>query len=178
MASKIIERVSAETGIPRLLPALANEIALSDVQSLLMHAYQARTANFGESDLRRAAERSLVASSKVDARLLNQFDRTAYEVASEFEAVELSPVGPLGMNHVLGGIDQNNVLTTIRNAEVLGDPTTALALECWRRRQNQARPRPRNGSLVLQSTSGAHATVRPAGLYAALPIVSSCLGRP
>src|SRR6266849_9866967 len=103
MASKIIERVSAETGIPRLFPALADEIALSDLQSLLMHAYRARTANFGESDLRRGAERSsLVASSQVDARLLNQFDRTAYEVAHEFEAVELSPVGPLGMNHVLG----------------------------------------------------------------------------
>ena len=141
MASKIIERVSAETGIPRLFSALANEIALSDLQSLLMHAYQARTANFGESDLRRGAERSLVSSSHVDARLLNQFDRTAYEVAHDFEAVELSPVGPLGMNHVLGGIDQNNVLTTIRNAEVLGDPTTALALECWRRRRNQARDR-------------------------------------
>ena len=139
MPSNIIERVSTETGIPRLFPALAGEIALSDMQSLLMHAYKSRTANFGESDLRRGAERSLVASSKVNARLLNQFDRTAYEVANEFEAVELSPVGPLGMNHILGGIDQNNVLTTIRNAEVLGDPTTALALECWRRRKNQAR---------------------------------------
>ncbi len=40
---------------------------------------------------------------------------------------------------MLGGIDQNNVLTTIRNAEVLGDPTTALALECWRRRRDQSR---------------------------------------
>jgi hypothetical protein len=38
----------------------------------------------------------------------------------------------------LGGIGQNNVLTTIRNAEVLGDPTTALALECWRRRKHHA----------------------------------------
>jgi hypothetical protein len=75
----------------------------------------------------------------VDARLFNQFDRTAFQVAGEFAAVELSPVGPLGLNHVLGSIDQNNVLTTIRNAEVLGDPTTALALECWRRRKDQAR---------------------------------------
>jgi hypothetical protein len=81
----------------------------------------------------------LTASSKVNARLLNQFDSTAFQVAKDFEAVELSPVGALGMNHVLGGIDQNNVLTTIRNAEVLGDPTTALAVECWRRRKGLAR---------------------------------------
>lgn len=138
MASKIIARVAVQTGIPRLFPALSQEIALSDLQSLLMHVYQARTANSRESDVRRGAERALVASSKVDARLLNQFDRIAFQVAQGFEAIELSPVGPLGLNRVLGGIDQNNVLTTIRNAEVLGDPTTALALECWRRRKNHA----------------------------------------
>jgi hypothetical protein len=37
MVSKIIERISTETAIPRLFPALAGEIALSDLQSLLMH---------------------------------------------------------------------------------------------------------------------------------------------
>ncbi|HXA65216.1 MAG TPA: hypothetical protein VNV82_08695 [Bryobacteraceae bacterium] len=139
MASKIVARIAAEIGIPRLFSALSEDIALSDLQSLLMHVYQSRTAESTESDLRRSAERGLVASSKVDARTLNQFDRTAFQIADEFDAIELAPVGPLGLNHVLGGIDQNNVLTTIRNAEVLGDPTTALALECWRRRKGQTR---------------------------------------
>jgi hypothetical protein len=139
MASKIVARIAAQTGIPRLLPALSEDIALSDLQSLLMDVYRARTAESSESDLRRGAERGLAAASKVDARLLNQFDQIAFQIAPEFDAVELSPVGPLGLNHVLGGIDQNNVLTTIRNVEVLGDPTTALALECWRRRTDQSR---------------------------------------
>src|SRR5579862_5269546 len=139
MASKIVARIAARTGIPRLLPALSEDIPLSDLQSLLMGVYRARTAESSESDLRRAAERGLVAASKVDARLLNQFDTTAFQIAQGFDAVELSPVGPLGLNHVLGGIDQNNVLTTIRNVEVLGDPTTALALECWRRHTDQSR---------------------------------------
>jgi hypothetical protein len=138
MASKIVTRVAAQTGMPELIPALCKEIGSSDLQSLLMHVYHARTAKSGESDLRRGADRALVAASKVDARLFNQFDRTAFQVAQKFEAIELSPVGPLGLNHVLGGIDQNNVLTTIRNTEVLGDPTTALALECFRRRKDQA----------------------------------------
>jgi hypothetical protein len=122
MASKIVGRIAAETGIPRLFPALSEEIALSDLQSLLMHVYQSRTAKSGESDLRRGAGRGLVAASKVDARLLNQFDKTAFQTAQEFEAIELSPVGPLGLNHVLGGIDQNNVLTTIRNAKCSAIP--------------------------------------------------------
>jgi hypothetical protein len=139
MASKIVARIAGQTGIPRLFPVLSEEIALSDLQSLLMHVYQARTAKSSESDLRRGAGRGLVAASKVDARLLNEFDKTAFQIGAEFEAIELSPVGPLGLNHVLGRIDQNNVLTTIRSAEVLGDPTTALALECWRRRKDQSR---------------------------------------
>jgi hypothetical protein len=139
MASKIVARIATQTGIPRLFQALSEDIALSDLQSLLMHVYRSRTAAFSAKELRRGAGRGLLAASKVDARVLNQFDRTAFEIAGHFEAIELSPVGPLGLNHVLGGIDQNSVLTTIRNAEVLGDPTTALALECWRKRQGQAR---------------------------------------
>ena len=139
MDSKIVARVTAETGIERLFAALSGEIALSDLQSLLMDVYRARTANSKLADVRRRAENGLVSSSKVDARLFHEFDRIAFEIAEGFEGVELSPVGPLGLNQVLGGIDQNNVLTTIRNAEVLGDPTTALALECWRRRKGQRR---------------------------------------
>lgn len=82
---------------------------------------------------------ALVAPSSVDARLLNGFDRAAFAAADGFEAVELSPVCPLGTTHVLGAVDQNNVLTTIRNAEVLGDSTPSLALECARRRKDPAR---------------------------------------
>jgi hypothetical protein len=138
MASKIVERIAAGIGIPDLLPAISDDIGMTDLQSLLMHVYRARTAKSGVPDLRRGAERGLMAASKVDGRLLHQLDGTAFQIAHEFDALELSPVGPLGLNHVLGGIDQNNVLTTIRNAEVLGDPTTALALECWRRRKGLA----------------------------------------
>ena len=50
---------------------------------------------------------------------------------------------------VLGGIDQNNVLTTIRNAEVLGDSTPALALECARRRRQLMRQMGRDSIAVL-----------------------------
>jgi hypothetical protein len=39
------------------------------------------------------------------------------------------------LSHILGGIDQNNVITTIRNCEVLGDSTEPLAVECARRRK-------------------------------------------
>ncbi len=135
MPSKIVDRILAETGVPKLFSVLAEELPLSDLQSLLLEVYQARSETLSEKDLVARAQRGLMTPSKVDARLLHQFDQAAYHAAEGFEAVELSPMGPLGLNRVLGDVGQNNVLTTIRNAEVLGDATMAMALECARRRK-------------------------------------------
>jgi hypothetical protein len=137
--SKITNRIEAETGMPRLLSALTEEIAPSDLKSLLLSVYKNRAQSIHESDLLdRTGRDALFAPSAIDPRILNCFDRHAFDAAGDFEAIDLSPVCPLGTNFVLGGIDQNNVLTTIRNAEVLGDPTPALAIECARRRKGLA----------------------------------------
>jgi hypothetical protein len=136
--SKIVERIMAMSEIPQLFSVLSQDLPLSDLQSLLMEVYRARVADLREPDVTDRAGRELLAPSKIDARQLNEFDRIAFETASEFEAIELSPVAPLGLTRVLGGIDQNNVLTTIRNAEVLGDATVSLALECSRRRRRDS----------------------------------------
>jgi hypothetical protein len=139
MQSKIVSRIVEESGIPRLFSALAEEISPGDLQSLLLSVYKSRVQSIPESAvLARVATNSLVKPSSVDARLLNTFDRIAFAAANDFEAVDLSPVCPLGTNHALGGIDQNNVLTTIRNAEVLGDSTPALTLEAAHRRKSSA----------------------------------------
>ncbi|MGD0300301.1 MAG: hypothetical protein ABSE86_24715 [Bryobacteraceae bacterium] len=138
MTRKIVERIAADTGIPNLAAVLEG-LPTSDLQSLLMHVFQARTRVLEVPDVSRNAGRSLLQASKIDARLFNTFDRVAFEVAEGFEAVDLAPVCSLGLNRVLGGIDQNSVLTTIRNAEVLGDATMPLAVECWRRRKDRSR---------------------------------------
>jgi hypothetical protein len=140
MYSGITKRIMEETGMPRLFAVLADELSPGDLQSLLLAVYRERAQRVTEPDaLARYERATLVAPSTVDARLLNEFDRIAFAAARDFEAVDLSPVCPLGASFALGGIDQNNVLTTIRNAEVLGDSTPALALECARLRRQQAR---------------------------------------
>ena len=136
MASRILARIAAQTGVPNLAEILTRDLSGSDLQSLLLHVFQARAQRLGDSDLVAASERPLLGPSRVDARILQRFDQLAFQVAGGFEALELSPVSALGLNLVLGGIDQNSVLTTIRNSEVLGDPTPVLALECARRRRN------------------------------------------
>jgi hypothetical protein len=138
MTSKIVDRISVDAGIPNLASALAL-LPPSDLQSLMMHVYQAHTAALDVPDALGNAGRALLQASRIDARLFNTFDRVAFEVAPEFEAIDLSPVCSLGLNRLLGAIHQNSVLTTIRNAEVLGDATMPLAVECWRRRKDSSR---------------------------------------
>ena len=137
MTSKILGRIAAETGVTRLDAILARDLSASDLQSLLLGVFQARAEALDEAGVMAGSARALLAPSQVDARVLNRFEQAAFGVAREFEAIELSPVSTLGLNQVLGEIDQNNVLTTIRNAEVLGDPTPAMAVECARRRRDQ-----------------------------------------
>jgi hypothetical protein len=139
MQSSAIRRILAKTGMPRLPVALAEELSPSDLQSLLLSVYRHRVQAIHEPGLLAQADRSaLTVPSDIDARLLNRFDQIAFAAAAEFEAIDLSPVSPLGATCVLGGIDQSNVLTTIRNAEVLADCTNAMALECARRRRKIA----------------------------------------
>jgi hypothetical protein len=139
MPSNITNRIIAEAGIPRLFPVLAEEMRASDLQSLLLEVFRSRARTIREPAVMARAERNtLVVPSSVDARVFNLFDRVAFAAAGGFEAVDLSPVCPLATQHVLGAVDQNNVLTTLRGAELLGDSTPALALECARRRRHHA----------------------------------------
>lgn len=72
---------------------------------------------------------SLVAPSAVDLRTSVALDALALAAASEYEAVLLSPVAPLGATSVLAPTSQDRVLSTIRPVEVVSDPTNVLALE-------------------------------------------------
>jgi len=52
-----------------------------------------------------------------------------------FQALELSPLAPLGICSALAGVDQNRVVSTMRGPEVVSDATNVLALEAARRRR-------------------------------------------
>jgi hypothetical protein len=131
MPSNIVRRVERDAQIPGLFEALAERLPASDLQSLLLETVARRATRMGlPQAVTRRRESPLLKPSGVDARVLNRFDGIAFETAVEFEALELSPVCPLGLEHRLGGQHQNNILSTIRNVEMLGDSTPALALEC------------------------------------------------
>src|SRR5215470_460231 len=132
---KILDRIARTIAVDDILERLAR-LPATDLQSLLLSLYRRRSAERSPAELLAQYERSaMVRPSAADARTLHSVFKVAFECASSFEAVELAPIAPLGINRVLGEIDQNNCLATVRGAEVIADPTTVKALECARRRK-------------------------------------------
>ncbi|MBD2516194.1 hypothetical protein H6G93_14460 [Nostoc sp. FACHB-973] len=141
MQDKIIERILAAADTPDLLDILTNRLSLSDLQSLLLEVYRRRAASLTPSDILKQYENNrFVVPSQVDPQQQLEFDRLAYSVLPPgFEALELSPVSPLGTNSVVATVNQNKVLSTIRNTEVTADITNVMALECAKRRRTSAK---------------------------------------
>lgn len=134
--SRIANRIERQLAMPGLVDALSSRLPASDLRSLLLEVYGARAAAVTETDiLRNSARDPLFAPSAVSAATLMALDVSAFQAASGFTPLELSPVCSFAAASVLGGTSQNNILTTIRNAELLGDPTIALAIEAARRRR-------------------------------------------
>lgn len=139
----ILRRIARTLGGEGTIDALVR-LPSRDLKSLLLHVFDRRAEDLTPLDLLAQFERTpAFAPTYAEPRLSTTFQQAAFAAADAFEAIELSPIGPLGTTHVLAGIHQNNVLSTSRGGEVLADPTPVLALECARRRRHppdRARP--------------------------------------
>jgi hypothetical protein len=124
---------------PGAYEALAEKLPPSQLWSLLIDIAEARAARRRLSDVVEQWDRDrFVQPSIVDQRLLVEVDRHLLAAASAFEAIELSPVAPLGVCSLMGLASQNKVLTALRGTEVVADPTNVMALECARRLRRNA----------------------------------------
>jgi hypothetical protein len=114
--------------------ALAEGMLASEVWSLLLDLFERRAAQRDAVDLVRQWERDRFTSPAiVDQRTLNELDAHLLAAAASFEALELSPLAPLGVCSVVGPTSQNKIVSALRGTEVVSDPTNVLALECARR---------------------------------------------
>jgi hypothetical protein len=73
------------------------------------------------------------APADIDLRTSLRVDGHLLAAAEAFEALDLSPVAPLGASSTIAYTGQNRVLSALRMTEVVSDPTNVLALECARR---------------------------------------------
>lgn len=141
MTDKIIARILRDIGVANLLDVLGEKLAPTDLQSLLLAVFRLRAAHQTPRRVLEQYEQSaFVRPSTADVGALMELDGLALSLAVPlFEPVELSPLAPLGTSSALAPVDQNKVVTTIRNTEVVSDSTNVLALECALRRRVQRR---------------------------------------
>jgi len=137
--SRIINRIERDAEVPRLADILSDRLAPTDLQSLLLEVYARRAKKRDPKALLddHVSNRFTRPSASDPARFL-EWDRVALSTLPRvFQAVELSPVCPLGTGSVLSRISQDWTVSTIRNTEIVADSTNVLAIECAVRRREQ-----------------------------------------
>jgi hypothetical protein len=124
-----------QAGIPAdIRAALAAGLPAHELWSLLLGVFEARASRRTPATLREQWKTDrFVQPCYVDQRSLHELDAHLLAAASAFEAVELSPVAPLGVCSAIALASQNKVVSTARGTELVSDPTNVLALECARR---------------------------------------------
>jgi hypothetical protein len=120
--------------------ALAEGLPASELWSLLLDVFARRAGRRSPADLVRQWERDrFIQPAYIDQRTLNALDGHLLAAAEGFEAIELSPLAPLGACSVVGLGSQNKTVSASRGTEVVSDPTNVMALECARRLREDAR---------------------------------------
>ncbi len=158
---KIAARIEREAGLPGLTAILAEKIAPTDLQSILMEVYRRRAARRTPAEVLADYEANrFVRPAKINPGRLAEWERVSLAQAEpEFEALILSPVCPLGACSAIAAIDQNWAVATARNTEVVSDCTNVLALEGALRRRKLTRSDPKSPTPVHLTTC--HRLLRP-----------------
>jgi hypothetical protein len=127
-------RAWTTSGIDETLLAALHDLKPSQLWSALLSVLERRAAARTEASLTRQwLEDRFVVPANIDQRMVIELDRLLFAAADTFEAIELSPLAPLGASSVVAPTSQNRVVSTIRGTEVVADPTNVLALESARR---------------------------------------------
>ncbi len=142
MADDALRRILAGLGDPDLADRLG-ALPGADLTSLLLAVMRTHVAGSTEADVlhRYTTDRfsapGAVPPADLDAARALLIDG----LPDRFERITLAPVAPIGTHAALGGVDQNNVLSTVRGSEVAADNTAGMALEATvRRRRDRTTP--------------------------------------
>ena len=115
--------------------ALAQGLPATELWSLLLGVIEQRAQRPVAALRRQWQDDRFVQPAYVDQRTLNALEAQLLAAAAHFEALELSPLAPLGSCSSVALTSQNRIVSTARGTEVVSDPTNVLALESARRLQ-------------------------------------------
>lgn len=135
MSSESFRRDWIDRGLDETaLTALRKGLPPTTLWSLLLDVVERRAARKSTADLNRQWESDrFVTPAYIDQRTLLDLDRELFAAADAFEALELSPLAPLGACSNVAPTSQNRIVSTVRGTEVVSDPSNVLALESARR---------------------------------------------
>jgi hypothetical protein len=96
--NKILERIERDAGVPGLVSILAEQIAPTDLKSVLLEVYRLRGERLPPSAVLNNYEHNrFVHPSSVSPAKLARWEQVAFsQLPAEFEAIALSPLCPLG----------------------------------------------------------------------------------
>jgi hypothetical protein len=128
-------RIWTEAGLGAAARDALNEgLAGSALWSLLLGVMEQRASQRTPAALlEQWGQDRFVQPCEIDQRTLNQLDAELLAAATQFEALELAPLAPLGTCSVTALTSQNRIVSTAGGTEVVSDPTNVLALESVRR---------------------------------------------
>jgi hypothetical protein len=123
--------IARALGDPAAFERLASGLPGTTLWSVLMEVARERArARTPAQVLAQYRRDRFVRPSPIDLRVAAQVDAQLLAAAGAFEALELSPVAPLGTCTAVAPTDQHRILSALRGTEVVSDPTNVLALEC------------------------------------------------
>ncbi len=138
MSEHIAQKISERTGVPDMVQLLSAMLSSSELSSLLLEVYRQRSLHitpaallqqYRNSRFVQPAETDMVSSLEKELQVLKLLQTQHYW------PLELSPVAPFGSCSVVGTVNQNKIISAVRNTEVLADATNALALHIADMRQ-------------------------------------------
>jgi hypothetical protein len=110
--------------------ALAHGLPATELWSVLMKAIEQRAQRRAPAQvLQQWQNDRFVQPAHIDQRTLTALDGHLLAAAAAFEALELSPLAPLGTCTAVALTSQNRIVAALRGTEVVSDPTNVLALE-------------------------------------------------
>lgn len=131
----LAKQIAQKHGQNDLLELLSKDLSGSQLHTVLLTAIKERVKEQSLTDITKTSK--VTQACNLDGRLLHQVEGIAYQSAKDYKVVELAPLNPLGTTNQLSGLDQGNILSTIRAFEVASDPTIGLALNCAHLRKTQ-----------------------------------------
>ena len=131
MPGKIGKIIEQRTGYEDLISILSEKLSGADLNSLLLEVFSRRAQQLTAPDLLKQYDRNrFVQPAETDfIKLMESSLLTLKHLSGHgFIPLQVSPLSPLGTSSVVATVDQNKVVSALRNCEVLSDATNALAL--------------------------------------------------